>query len=70
MGIGLSAVVAAAVLTGGCGLDQRPAGTVKRPTPSTVKHWGSFFGGQPGNFNTPHSLVVDSNGTGRRDRAR
>jgi alpha-tubulin suppressor-like RCC1 family protein len=53
VGAGLCAVVAAVALTGGCSSSQRTASvTVKRTVTSTVKHWGSFFGGRVGNFDT------------------
>ena len=51
---GLGAAVAAAVFTGGCSSDP----PVKRPSPATVEHWGSFFGGRAGNFDTQTSPVA------------
>jgi hypothetical protein len=56
---GLCAIAASVLLTGGCGPDSGPAGsTLKRPVTSTIKHWGSFFGGINGNFDTHTSPVA------------
>jgi alpha-tubulin suppressor-like RCC1 family protein len=52
---GLCAVVAAAILAGSCGTETPSASTARRPVTSTVKHWGSFFGGINGNFDTQTS---------------
>ncbi len=50
----LGAAVAAVILTGGCGSEPPPsASAAQRPVIiSTVKHWGSFFGGTSGNSDT------------------
>ncbi len=54
---GVCTVAAAVVFTGGCAPDQRPASLgVRRP--ATVKHWGSFFGGRPGNLDLETSPVA------------
>jgi hypothetical protein len=47
-------VVATVVFTGGCSSDP----PVKRPSPTTLEHWGSLFGGQAGNFDTQTSPVT------------
>jgi len=56
----LSAVVAAVILTAGCGSEPPPsASAARRPViTSTVKHWGSFFGGTSGNSDTELSPVA------------
>jgi alpha-tubulin suppressor-like RCC1 family protein len=49
----LGAAVAAVVLTGGCGSQPPPSASAPRPViTSTVRHWGSFFGGTSGNSDT------------------
>jgi alpha-tubulin suppressor-like RCC1 family protein len=51
-GAGLCAVVAAVAFTAGCTADQRSP-HASAPSTATVKHWGSFFGGQKGrNYDT------------------
>jgi alpha-tubulin suppressor-like RCC1 family protein len=45
---GLCAVVAGALLAGGCGSEPEAASTANRPVTSTVRHWGAFFGGAKG----------------------
>jgi alpha-tubulin suppressor-like RCC1 family protein len=53
VGAGLCTVAAAVALASGCSSSQRSATvTVKRSVTATVKHWGSFFGGPKGNFDT------------------
>jgi alpha-tubulin suppressor-like RCC1 family protein len=58
----LSAAVAAVFLIGGCGSQPPPSASAPRPViTSTVKHWGSFFGGTSGNSDTelsPTALTV------------
>jgi alpha-tubulin suppressor-like RCC1 family protein len=47
------AAAAVVLLAGGCSSTQRPAAaTATRSVTATVKHWGSFFGGRAGNFDT------------------
>jgi alpha-tubulin suppressor-like RCC1 family protein len=49
----LGAAVAAMVLVVGCGSQPPPSASAPRPViTSTVKHWGSFFGGTSGNSDT------------------
>lgn len=43
---GLCMALAAVVVTGGCSPGRRPPTVRERA--STIKHWGSFFGGKPG----------------------
>ncbi len=48
---GLCAVAAIVVIASGCAADPKPPSA--RPQPSTVKYWGSFFGGVKGvNYDT------------------
>lgn len=57
-GAGLCAVAMAVVLAGGCSSDQfSAAAMVTRSSTATVMHWGSFFGGRRGNFDTKLSPV-------------
>jgi alpha-tubulin suppressor-like RCC1 family protein len=43
--VGLCALAAAVVVTGGCSMEQPPpAPIVQRQLTATVKHWGAFFG--------------------------
>jgi alpha-tubulin suppressor-like RCC1 family protein len=60
-GAGLCAVVVAAALAGGCSSGRRSSATeLTRPPAATVQHWGSFFGGPRGNFDTRTSPVTVS----------
>jgi alpha-tubulin suppressor-like RCC1 family protein len=54
----LCAVVMAVAFAAGCSPGQPPHATAKRPVTGTVLSWGSFFGGQPGNFGTQTSPVA------------
>jgi alpha-tubulin suppressor-like RCC1 family protein len=66
-GVGLCTVAVAVALTNGCASGPGSATvtvkravtvTVKRSITATVKHWGSFFGGPKGNFDTTMSPVA------------
>jgi alpha-tubulin suppressor-like RCC1 family protein len=46
---GWAAVIAAVAVTSGCSAAQQPA---QGPATSALYHWGSFFGGPHGNFDT------------------
>ena len=58
----LGATVAAVFLIVGCGSQPPPSASAPRPViTSTIKHWGSFFGGTSGNSDTelsPTALTV------------
>jgi alpha-tubulin suppressor-like RCC1 family protein len=57
---GLGAVTAAVILTTACGTQPPPSASAAKPPAitSTIKHWGSFFGGTNGNFDTEQSPVA------------
>jgi alpha-tubulin suppressor-like RCC1 family protein len=57
-GTGLCAVVLATVLAAGCSADRSSTTALSRSPATTVKHWGSFFGGPRGNFDTRTSPVA------------
>jgi alpha-tubulin suppressor-like RCC1 family protein len=55
----LCLVVASAAVAAGCTSGHRSAATaLAQPVTSTVKHWGSFFGGRVGNFDTRTAPVA------------
>jgi alpha-tubulin suppressor-like RCC1 family protein len=58
----LGAAVATVFLIAGCGSQPPPSASAPRPViTSTIKHWGSFFGGTSGNSDTelsPAALTV------------
>jgi alpha-tubulin suppressor-like RCC1 family protein len=57
---GLGTITAAVILTTACGTQPPPSAPAARPPviTSTIKHWGSFFGGTSGNSDTQLSPVA------------
>ncbi|HTT54859.1 MAG TPA: hypothetical protein VMH35_25990 [Streptosporangiaceae bacterium] len=59
--VGLGAVLAAVAGAAGCSSGHPGAALTIEPVTSTLEHWGSFFGGRHGNFDTlfsPARLIV------------